>query len=479
MGRRADPRPHRGGRLRADQDAPSETRPPITTWFWSTPEHPPAARTSPRASSRNWGPCSFTAWPSGPAIRSSSVLVTGPRAGGRGHTPIIGVPGLSGVVRADQRDLRGTAAVPLARVAAAAEAHAAGDHHPQGPLPHGRRRMGAGDRRTGGRPHRRRSALPGSRRDHLARPRGRHRPHPPLPGGRGSRAGSHGGALPRRAGDRPHHRPHRQPRSVPGPAGPIPGRGRPPVLERQRRQPRRAAGRGAWRRAPRRLAPSRSRRPANTTSPTCRSTCPASPWCCEFVHREQGLIIAPGNPKGITGLADLARDDVRYVNRQRGAGTRVLLDYHLEQLGIAPERVQGYAREEYTHLAVAVAIQSGAADCGLGIAAAAHALDLDFIPLAKERYDLVIPRVHYESELLRPLLDLVRGPELRQAVDGAGGIRHQPDGRVSDGVRLIQAGRRPPVRAASESVQRDRGRLQPGRPVRHVAETGSHLDQGA
>lgn len=135
-----------------------------------------------------------------------------------------------------------------------------------------------------------------------------------------------------------------------------------------------------------------------------------------FMHREQGLIIAPGNPKGIKGLADLTRDDVRYVNRQRGAGTRVLLDYHLEKLGIAPERIQGYAREEYTHLAVAVAVQSGAADCGLGIAAAAHALDLDFIPFEMERYDLLIPREHYESELLRPLLDLIRGPELRRVV---------------------------------------------------------------
>ena len=135
-----------------------------------------------------------------------------------------------------------------------------------------------------------------------------------------------------------------------------------------------------------------------------------------FMHREQGLIIASGNPKGIKGLADLTRDDVRYVNRQRGAGTRVLLDYHLEKLGIAQDQIQGYAREEYTHLAVAVAIQSGAADCGLGIAAAAHALDLEFIPFEKERYDLVIPRVHYESELLRPLLDLVRGPELRRMV---------------------------------------------------------------
>jgi putative molybdopterin biosynthesis protein len=135
-----------------------------------------------------------------------------------------------------------------------------------------------------------------------------------------------------------------------------------------------------------------------------------------LVHREQGLIVAPGNPKNIKVLDDLMRSDVQYVNRQRGAGTRVLLDYKLNSLGITPAQIRGYGREEYTHLAVAVAVQSGAADCGLGIAAAARALGLDFIPLEKERYDLVIPRKHYVSEMLRPLLDLVHGQKLRRAI---------------------------------------------------------------
>jgi len=140
-----------------------------------------------------------------------------------------------------------------------------------------------------------------------------------------------------------------------------------------------------------------------------------------FMHREQGLIVSPGNPKGIRELADLARADVRFVNRQRGAGTRVLLDYNLNRLGIEPDVIQGYRREEYTHLAVAVAVHSGSADCGLGIAAAARALDLEFIPLEKERYDLVIPRVHYESGLLAPLLTMIHGRELRKAVSGLPG----------------------------------------------------------
>lgn len=135
-----------------------------------------------------------------------------------------------------------------------------------------------------------------------------------------------------------------------------------------------------------------------------------------LMHREQGLIVAPGNPKGLRDLANLAGGEVRFVNRQRGAGTRILLDYHLDQLGIGPEKVAGYDREEYTHLAVAAAVQSGMADCGLGIAAAARALGLDFIPFAYERYDLVIPRAEYQGELLRPLLDLINGADLRRIV---------------------------------------------------------------
>lgn len=151
-----------------------------------------------------------------------------------------------------------------------------------------------------------------------------------------------------------------------------------------------------------------------------------------FMHREQGLIVPPGNPRGITGLADLIRDDLRFVNRQRGAGTRVLLDYHLARLGLDPRQIQGYQREEYTHMAVAVAVQSGLADCGLGIAAAARALHLDFIPLEQERYDLVIPREHYDSDLLRPLLELINGQELRREVAELPGYDTSHMGEVLD-----------------------------------------------
>lgn len=135
-----------------------------------------------------------------------------------------------------------------------------------------------------------------------------------------------------------------------------------------------------------------------------------------LVGRQQGLMVQPGNPKHIRSLEDLARPDVTFVNRQRGAGTRVLLDYHLSRLGIAPEQVQGYEAEEFTHLAVAAAVAAGRADCGLGIAAAAQALGLDFVPLFTERYDLVIPAAFYESPLLAPLLALLHNDEFRRAV---------------------------------------------------------------
>src|SRR5215213_6727293 len=136
-----------------------------------------------------------------------------------------------------------------------------------------------------------------------------------------------------------------------------------------------------------------------------------------LVGREQGLILRRGNPKGIKSLEDLTRLNIQFVNRQRGAGTRVLLDYHLKLMAIAPERIVGYSQEEYTHLGVAAAIASGRADCGLGIAAAAQALNLEFIPLFQERYDLVVPRQGADSnDLLAPLFGLLSERRFREAV---------------------------------------------------------------
>jgi putative molybdopterin biosynthesis protein len=149
-----------------------------------------------------------------------------------------------------------------------------------------------------------------------------------------------------------------------------------------------------------------------------------------LVHREQGLMVRRGNPKGVESLGDLTRPEVRFVNRQRGAGTRVLLDYQLNLMGVATSQIRGYNQEEYTHLSVAAAVASGRADCGLGIPAAAQALDLDFVPLFHERYDLVIPSEYAETSLLAPLFDVIGGAPFRNAVSTLPGYDVKEMGRL-------------------------------------------------
>ena len=148
-----------------------------------------------------------------------------------------------------------------------------------------------------------------------------------------------------------------------------------------------------------------------------------------LVHREQGLLVAPGNPLGLTGVADLARSGLRYVNRQRGAGTRVLLDYELERDGIDPSGIVGYGREEPTHLAVAAAIAAGRADCGMGVLAAARAFELDFVPVTKEPYDLVLELESLEHPVLAPFWELLASPAFKAEVERLGGYDTAEMGR--------------------------------------------------
>lgn len=150
-----------------------------------------------------------------------------------------------------------------------------------------------------------------------------------------------------------------------------------------------------------------------------------------LVEREQGIMVPAGNPAGCTGWDDFRRSGLRFVNRQRGAGTRILLDYELGLRGIVGESVSGYEREEYTHLAVAAAIAAGSADFGLGIRAAANALKLDFVPLTFERYDLVIPREHYEGDLIKPLLALLHDDEFRAVVAAMPGYQVDRMGQLA------------------------------------------------
>jgi len=145
--------------------------------------------------------------------------------------------------------------------------------------------------------------------------------------------------------------------------------------------------------------------------------------------RHQGFIIAPGNPKGIRGVAELAQPGVRFVNRQRGAGTRILFDHHLRQAGVDPGQVAGYGHEEFTHMAVAVNVQTGAADCGMGVYSAAKALSLDFLPVARERYDLIIPRAYLDDPKIQAVLAVIGTDEFKARVAALGGYETQLTGR--------------------------------------------------
>lgn len=149
-----------------------------------------------------------------------------------------------------------------------------------------------------------------------------------------------------------------------------------------------------------------------------------------LVYREQGLIVPRGNPKGINGIEALARDDVTFVNRQAGSGTRVLLDYRLAESGIKPESITGYDQEEFTHMSVAVSVLSGAADAGLGIYAAAKALDLDFVPIVTEEYDLVIPETFLEEKKIQFMLETIRSEPFKALVRRLGGYDTSKTGTV-------------------------------------------------
>jgi putative molybdopterin biosynthesis protein len=149
-----------------------------------------------------------------------------------------------------------------------------------------------------------------------------------------------------------------------------------------------------------------------------------------LAYRQQGLMVSKGNPKGITGIGDLARDDIAFVNRQAGSGTRILLDYRLAELDISPENIQGYDQEEFTHMSVAVTVLSGGADTGLGIYAAAKALGLDFVPMVTEEYDLVIPEAFFGDEKIQFMLEVMGSRAFRDLVDKMGGYDTSKTGTV-------------------------------------------------
>ncbi len=153
----------------------------------------------------------------------------------------------------------------------------------------------------------------------------------------------------------------------------------------------------------------------------------------QLVFRDQGFMVSRGNPKGITGVEDLVRKDIRFVNRQSGSGTRILLDFRLKQLDLNPREINGYDFDEFTHMSVAAAVLGGTADMGLGIFAAARALNLDFIPVVTEQYDLIIPERFFDTENIQHLLTTIRTPDFKQRVEKLGGYHTERTGEILEG----------------------------------------------
>jgi molybdenum cofactor synthesis domain-containing protein len=147
-----------------------------------------------------------------------------------------------------------------------------------------------------------------------------------------------------------------------------------------------------------------------------------------LVMREQGLIVPKGNPKNIGSITDLADEKMRFINRQSGSGTRILFDYKLAMSGLTPADIVGYENDEYTHMSVAVAVLSGRADAGLGIMAAARALDLAFIPVVTESYDLVIPERFFNTPNVQILLETITSDAFKKRVLALGGYGVQKTG---------------------------------------------------
>ncbi len=150
----------------------------------------------------------------------------------------------------------------------------------------------------------------------------------------------------------------------------------------------------------------------------------------ECVYRQQGLMVAPGNPKGITSLSSLTKPGMRYVNRQRGSGTRILCDYLCKQEDIDPRDIYGYDREEFTHTAVAALVEADSADAGMGIYSAARMYDLGFVSVCEEQYDLLIPDYAWDDELVAHLLETLASTDFITRMEQMGGYRLEHPGTV-------------------------------------------------
>ena len=150
------------------------------------------------------------------------------------------------------------------------------------------------------------------------------------------------------------------------------------------------------------------------------------------VGRQQGLMLQKGNPFGITSFVDIARDGIRYVNRQKGSGTRVLMDYLCDKYGVDRDRIYGYDREEMTHNSVAVQIAGDSADAGMGIFSTAKLYGLDFLPICVEEYDLLIPEAAWNTGMVRQLIRILKSEEFKSRIEAMGGYTLERPGEIID-----------------------------------------------
>lgn len=150
----------------------------------------------------------------------------------------------------------------------------------------------------------------------------------------------------------------------------------------------------------------------------------------KFVKRIQGLMVKRGNPLNIHSIEDIAKKGARFVNRQKGSGTRILFDFELKKLGISPRDIKGYEREDYTHISVAAQVAKNNADCGLGVFSAAQIMDLDFIPVANEEYDIAIPVEYLELDGVKKFIEVINSEEFKKELDRLGGYDYSDLGKI-------------------------------------------------
>ena len=154
------------------------------------------------------------------------------------------------------------------------------------------------------------------------------------------------------------------------------------------------------------------------------------PVVVNLFHRDLGFLLAPGNPLHIRGFADLKKKKVRFINRQKGAGTRVLLDHHLQKMGIPSSEIKGYENEVYTHFEVGLAIVSKEADVGIPTIAISRLLNLSFVPITQESFDMILDQSTFFAKGVQAFIEVLNSPGFRSRVERLGSYDFSHSGKI-------------------------------------------------